>query len=57
VKTNVLSYVQACHLELMVHNDKDLSSYFYETVCQRIPRTSRFVKQGDRMSWGQATSV
>jgi len=28
VKTNILSYVQTCHLELMVHNDKDFDKLF-----------------------------
>jgi len=57
VKANELSYAQTCHLKLMVHYDKDLTNYFYETVCQRISRTSRFVKQSDIISWGQGTSV
>jgi len=29
----------------------------YETVCQRLTRTSRFIKQSDRVSLGQDTSV
>ena len=29
----------------------------YKTVCQWLPWTSHFVKQCDRTSWGQATSV
>jgi len=36
----------------MVHSNRDLTSYFYETVCQRASRISRFVVQSDRTSWG-----
>jgi len=39
----------------MVHNsDRDLTNHFYETVCQRLPWTSYFVKQGDRVYLGHA---
>jgi len=29
----------------MVRNDKDLTSHFYETACQRLSRISHFMKQ------------
>ena len=41
---NVLRYIQVGYLELMVHSNRDLTSYFYETVCQGLCRTSRFIK-------------
>jgi len=41
----------------MVHSDRDLTSHFYETVCQRLPWTSRFVKQSVRVPLGQVISV
>jgi len=45
-------------LELMFHFDKVLMGQaIYKIVCQRLPRTSRFVEQSDKISWGQATSV
>jgi len=41
----------------MVHNDRDLTSHFYETVCHKLIRTSRFIEQCDRVLLGHATSV
>jgi len=58
IGTSTLRYVQIYHLELMVHCDRDLvGQAIYETVCQRLTRTSRFIKQSDRVSLGQATSI
>jgi len=58
IGTNTLKYVQTCYLELMVQCDRDLlGQAIYETVCQRLTQTSRFMKQSDVISLGQATSV
>jgi len=53
-----LRYVQICCAELMVFKVIWIHWYkpFYETVCQRLTRTSLFMKGSDRVSLGQATS-
>jgi len=41
----------------MVLYDRDLTSHFYETVCQKLSRTSHFIEQSVRVLLGQVTSV
>jgi len=58
IRTNILINVHICHLELTVQGDKALvGKAIYVSVCQRLSRTSLFIKQSDRVSLGQATSV
>ena len=58
IGTNTLSYVEICHIELMVQCDRGLlvQAILWNSLSAVIPDKS-FIKQSDIVPLGQATSV